>query len=81
VQEILIQLPLGIPLAVGDGSKASRLDEADEIGRDRHPHRVPTALQLTRDGGARLDVAPSSVACDGKLHTEFGLPFTKWYTR
>ena len=55
---------------VGDRRKPSRLGEANQVRRDGHAHFVPAAQQLTTDGGAGLDIAASSMACQHKFHCE-----------
>ncbi len=53
---------------VGDRRKSSRLDEANQVGRDSHAHFVPSAQQLTTDSSARLDIAASSITGQHKFH-------------
>ena len=51
-----------------DRSKPRRLDEAKHVGRHRHAHVVTAAQKLPTDGGAGLDIAASSIACQRKFH-------------
>jgi hypothetical protein len=48
---------------VGDCRKPSRLDEANQVGRDGHTHFARSAREFPPGSGAGFDIAASSVAC------------------
>jgi hypothetical protein len=50
----------------GGRRKPSPLGEANQVGRQCHANFVPSAQQLTADSGAGLDIAASSMHCEGK---------------
>ena len=53
---------------VGDGGKPGRLDEANQVGRDRHSNVVSAALQLHANCGAGLNIAAGSMGGQHKFH-------------
>ncbi len=67
----LVDLDPGVR-SVCHAGQARRLDEADQVGRQRHPHAMPAPQQLHADRCARFDVTPGAMHRQDEFHRTSG---------